>query len=244
MDYHKCLACRRGWVNERLAKERLEYAKIMLEKYPQKEDWWHIRFSDEVHFGWGPTGPARVIRKPGERYCNDCLQETNEPDDKAKKRFHCWAAVGHDFKSKLYFYDSGNSNGKMNQETYVHQILEPIVKPWINSKVDFVLEEDRDSAHGIGKRSRKGLVQQWKAQNGLKSYFNCPSSPDLAPIENCWQPPKQYLRKYPHWDDQTTRELIIEGWERVSQRFIDEKVDSMPKRLHAVIDGDGKMTGC
>ena len=29
----------------------------------------------------------------------------------------------------------------------------------------------------------------------------------------------------------------------VSQRYINEKVDEMPDRLRAVIDGDGKMTG-
>ena len=38
-------------------------------------------------------------------------------------------------------------------------------------------------------------------------------------------------------------ELVHEGWATVSQRFINEKVDEMPQRLQAVIDGDGAMTG-
>ncbi len=46
----------------------------MLERYPNPEDWDHVRFSDEVHFGWGPQGKLRVIRKPGQRYCFDCVQ--------------------------------------------------------------------------------------------------------------------------------------------------------------------------
>ena len=62
-----------------------------------------------------------------------------------------------------------------------------------------------------------------KENNGLESYFNCHNSPDLAPIENCWQPVKQALRKYPHWDNTTTKELIYEGWTHVNQRFINEK---------------------
>ncbi len=27
MDYHKCIACRKGWYNERIKKRRVEYAK-------------------------------------------------------------------------------------------------------------------------------------------------------------------------------------------------------------------------
>ncbi len=32
----------------------------------------------------------------------------------------------------------------MNQQVYIDQILEPIVKPWIKAHQDFVLEEDGD----------------------------------------------------------------------------------------------------
>ena len=96
----------------------------------------------------------------------------------------------------------------MSHEVYINQILEPVVKPWIQSGQDFVLEEDGDSDHGTGSNN---IVRDWKEKNGLKHYFNCASSPDLAPIENCWLMPKQKLRSVPHWDDETTEELIREG---------------------------------
>jgi hypothetical protein len=41
----------------------------------------------------------------------------------------------------------------------------------------------------------------------------------------------------------TTKELIDEGRGRVSQAFINEKVDEMPDRLRAVIADNGQMTG-
>ena len=50
----------------------------MLQKYPRAEDWHRIRFSDEVHFSLGPEGRVYVLRRPGERYCSDCIQEVNE----------------------------------------------------------------------------------------------------------------------------------------------------------------------
>lgn len=128
----------------------------------------------------------------------------------------------------------------MSQQIYRDVILEPVVKPWLEAGQSFILEEDGDSGHGLGK---KNIVRTWKEQHKLRYYFNCASSPDLAPIENCWQAPKETLKKYPHWDDTTTRELIREGWEGLSFKRINEWVDSMPQRLREVIETDGQLIG-
>lgn len=103
------------------------------------------------------------------------------------------------------------------------------------------MEENGDSGHGGG--STRNPVRNWKEKIGLKSYFNCPSSADLSPIEDCWQAPKKALRKIPHWDDETMRAIINDGWDDVSVRFINERVNTMPDRIQAVLDGDGAMTG-
>jgi hypothetical protein len=63
----------------------------------------------------------------------------------------------------------------------------------------------------------------------LKHYFNVAGSPDLNIIENCWQPPKQYVQKFPDWDDPTTIELI-KGGATVKQESINEKVKTYPRR--------------
>lgn len=134
----------------------MEYVRIMLEKYPEPEDWDRVRWSDEIHFGWGAQRQLRIIRKPGERYCVDCVQHREEPKAKDEKRFHCWAAVGYNFKSEIIFYDvPGNTNGKMSLQVYRDQILEPVVKPWLMEGHDFVLEEDGDSGHGLFAPGRK-----------------------------------------------------------------------------------------
>ena len=77
MDYHKCITCRKGWVNKKSAKNRVNWAEFMLHKYPEPEDWHRVRFSDEVHFGWGSQGKLRIICQPGTRYCQNCIQETD-----------------------------------------------------------------------------------------------------------------------------------------------------------------------
>jgi len=248
LDYHKCVACRRSWVSTGVRQRRVEYAKEMLSKYPRPEDWLHVRFSDEVHFGLGPQGKLMIIRRPGERYCHNCIQEENEPQEKERKKLHAWAAVGYDFKSPLVWYDiPTNTNGKMTKKVYEEEILEKHVKQWLVNGDDFVLEEDQDSGHGIGpnhRNSHKCPIQRWKQAHGLKAYFNASSSLDLAPIENAWQPVKQYIRKFSHWQVEETRELAAEGWyNNLSQEWINECILTMPARLQAVIDGEGRLTG-
>jgi len=110
----------------------------------------------------------------------------------------------------------------------------------ITSGADFVLEEDGDSSHGP--RNNGNIVRKWKEQQGLEFYFNCVQSPDLAPIENCWQPTKQHTRQHAHWDEETLKELVIEGWKQIEQRWINRRINSMVKRLKEVRDRNGELS--
>ena len=235
--YRQCIACRRGFVDPKLAKKRKKWAEMMLKKWPTKEHSRQVRFSDETHFGFGSQGRIYIIRKGNERACPDCVQEAPQPADKDMKRLHTWGAIGYDFKSNLMWYEvPTNKNGKMTLQVYRDEILEKEVKHW---KGDFILEEDGDLGHGTGKSN---IVRTWKEEHHLPYYFNCAHSPDFSPCENAWQAPKQWLRKYAHWDDETTYELAAEGWDRLTQKTINEWIDSMPERLQRCIDADGKLT--
>ena len=68
LDYEKCLACVKGWLKDVPMERRMEFARVKLKKYPKPEDWSRVRFSDEVHFGYGPEGQLRIIRQPDTRY--------------------------------------------------------------------------------------------------------------------------------------------------------------------------------
>ncbi len=140
---------------------------------------------------------------------------------------------------RLQFYEiESNPNGKMTLLDYRDQILKPIVKPWIQRGEDFVLEEDGDSGHGT---SKNNIVRKWKEENGLESCFNHPSSPDLAPIENCWQPTKDERRKYPHWDEPTTRSSYTKPGEiRLPNNSLIGALEACPGRLKDVRDSGGQ----
>jgi hypothetical protein len=214
----------------------------MLERYPDPEDWEGVRFSDEAHFGYSTCGKVYVTRRPWERHCPDCVIEKQEPAEKDLKRLHAWAAVGYNFKSDLHWYDvPGNKNGKMNKEVYRDVILEGIVRPWLDRGDSFVLEEDRDSGHGIGKG--KNIVKDWKQAHGLETYFNCSASPDFSPIEEAWQSAKQSVLKRPCNDDSVIKEYAEEGWAKLTQEKINSLVHRIPEILRDCLELQGGMTG-
>jgi hypothetical protein len=77
-----------------------------------------------MHSGFGSEHTLHIIRRPGERYCPDCVQHAPEPDEKDKKQQDLWAAAGYNFKSHITFYEVyTNSNGKMSQQVYRDVIL-------------------------------------------------------------------------------------------------------------------------
>ena len=244
LGYRKCIACEKGFVSPYNAQRRIKAAQTALFYRPRPEDWRDIRWSDEVHFGRTAKGKIKIIRKPGERYCPDCIYHVEEDDnDPIQERFHCWAAVGWNFKSELQFYQvPTNDNGKMSLQVYRDVILNGQVAQWLAKGDQFVLEEDGDSGHGGGNSAKSNIVKAWKEEHGLKHFFNTPGSPDLSPIENCWRAVKQYV-KANRYLGSDLRLLILEGWKRIDQTSINKLVDSMVVRMQDVLACEGQMTG-
>lgn len=234
LKYRHCVACPHSWVAPDIAANRVEFAKTMLKKYPQPSDWYNVRFSDEVHLGFGSAARVWVTQKPGEVQCPTCTHEKRPVKEKDKKKVHTWGVIGYNYKSKLYRYNTNNSNGKMTQAVYL-DLLKQETTDW---PAEWALEEDRDSGHGKGK---KNPVRAWKEAVGLKFYFNTTYSPDLAPIENAWMAPKAALAKVDAWDEETIWEVALEGWNGLSMKTINKWIDSMPTRLKAVIELEGQM---
>jgi hypothetical protein len=130
----------------------------------------------------------------------------------------------------------------MSLQIYHDEILEGVVRPWLDAGQHFVLEEDGDSGHGIGRYSTN-IVKEWKEAHGLKPFFNTSGSPDLSPIENCWRVVKQFVRANASITGPGLKELVLAGWVRISQESINKMADSMVERMQAVLASDGQMTG-
>jgi len=235
LDYGKYDAGIKEALSERTKHDRYVWADNALAIRPKIEHWKNVRFSDKMHAGFGPEGQLKFIRKRGTamRGRFDNIQHQHKPtNNQAIGKVHIWAAVGWNFRSPLIYYEVKDPQGSITHAAYIKQILEVEVIKWIERGDDFVLEQDGASGHGGGPKARKNNpVATWLRNHHVNTYFNCHDSPDFAPIETCWQPPKSFQRKRPHWDKQTLRELLEEGWTHVNQDYINYLVSTMPQRL-------------
>ena len=70
------------------------------------------------------------------------------------------------------------------------------------------------------------------------------NSPDLNPIENLWHILRDRIRK--RKVQPRTKEALIEAlqeeWVKLDMKIVNDLIDSMPRRLQAVIDAKGGAT--
>ena len=70
-EYHKCTTCTKNWLAGNIMLERRMFSRDKLSyKWP---DWKIVRWSNEIYFGLGPEKKLRIIRRPGERLCYNCI---------------------------------------------------------------------------------------------------------------------------------------------------------------------------
>ena len=81
----------------------------------------------------------------------------------------------------------------------------------------------------------------WRDEDDLDRWPS--NSPDLNPIENLWSIFQNAVAKHqPKTTDQFRRLLTNVWWYEISQDYIRDLFDSMPRRVHAVIQREGKMS--
>lgn len=251
LNYSKCISCLIGYVSRSTGARRVKFAQKMLERFPTKENWRRVRFSDTVRYGFDDRGEARILKKPGERYCSECFREEMDVDTRWKfrreRRLHAWGAVGYNFISKLVIYDT-EFEKNWTPEVYRSKILETEVASWLQRGDDFVLHEEGSIGTGIGiftpGSGETNEVREWKIERDVDCYFNAEMSPDLAPIRRAFRLPRRAadVLGMPEWDTGSMEEWCRRGWEGLEQSVVNEWCDSMPDRLREVIACEGRMT--
>ncbi|CAK9820118.1 Transposable element Tcb1 transposase [Anthophora quadrimaculata] len=133
-------------------------------------------------------------------------------------------------------------NGIMNQYLYKDILQDHLVDAVENmpfEEKNVIFMHDRDPKHTAKSvknwlSTKKFSVLDWPAQ-----------SPDLNPIENLWGLLKRRLRD--SYDSQPTSitdlyNRIQEQWEQISPDYCKKLVESMPKRISAVLQAKGLWT--
>lgn len=196
------------------------------------QHWRHCIFSDESRFAlFHSDGRVRVRRRQGERLIDACIHPTV---GNRGPSVMVWGAIHHGGKSDLVVLD-----GPMNRHRYI-QILRQQMLPWATATFgrNFVYVQDNAPPH-TARDTVRFLEQQdvevmdWPAR-----------SPDMNPIEHVWDQMGIWIRDmaFPPSTVAELQQAVRQAWDAVGPQRVRRLVESMPRRVRAVLAARGGNT--
>jgi DDE superfamily endonuclease len=189
-------------------------------------------------------GRIFVWRYPEEEFHKDCIRGTVISGFEKVK---VWGAMRYGRLSNLVVVPEGEKEGTMTAKKYLDVIMD-------GEMFDFWMEGMEDVGYLLmmedGAPYHKGVASQRRAQLEEDGWIGWgpgtwpANSPDLNPIENLWHVLRSKIRKRRH--QPRTKKALIEAltdeWGKLDMGIVNNLIDSMPRRLQAVIDGNGRPT--
>jgi DDE superfamily endonuclease/Transposase len=214
-------------------KQRLAFAQRHLNW--TVEDWKKVMWSDETKINRiGSDGKVYVWKKKGEAPTD----RTTIPTVKfgGGNNLMVWGCMGWNGVGKLT-----EVIGKMDRFQYVEILKDSLVESMEKLDLDpatSCFQQDNDPKH------TSDHAWEWFQEEEL-TVLEWPSqSPDLNPIEHLWEHLKRQLLKYPKppsgchelWD------RLVEEWNKIPPETCQGLIESMPRRVAAVLKANGGHT--
>lgn len=219
-------------LSQRHHKARLEFA--IRHKDWTVDDWRKVVWSDETKINrLGSDGREWCWKSRGEALSNRTCNPTVKHGGGSLMVWGCMTAKGIGHLTKI----EGNMDAELYCEILRDELMNSLEYRDLNV-ADVLFQQDNDPKH-TSKKAKECLkelgfnILQWPAQ-----------SPDLNPIEHLWGHLKRCLNAWP-----TQPTGILDLWERVEVEWegipldvIKKLIDSMPRRVAAVLKAKGGMT--
>jgi len=218
------------------------------------EDWKRVIWSDESSI-WIGVNPRRqwVIRPPGERLNRKYVKKAFKGE---RVKVMVWACFTGERLGPLVVCDEGG----IGAEEY-----EDIIYDGLFSLVDDLLElpEDPDTIqvadentflfmHDNAPCHKAAHILEFLKENHVPVMKWPAQSPDLNPIENLWTElkarfHKRFLELFSHPSKSLEArylygEVLQEVWYSQGMELVEALIESMPRRVQAVIDAKGGWT--
>lgn len=228
-NLHSRFAKKRPFISKRNKIKRLEFAKKYVEM--PIDFWKKVLWSDESKFElFNRKRRLRVWRKPGEEYQERHLQQTVKHGGGSIMIWDCfaWSGVGNLIKI----------NGILMADTYIDILCENLETSLLRVGLEdnFVFQQDNDPKHTAKK------TQTFFRSNRIKLLDWPPQSPDLNPIENLWSILDEKIDKTGVTNKENYFAALRKTWEELDKKYLQNLVESMPRRLQAVIKAKGSHT--
>jgi Transposase/DDE superfamily endonuclease len=223
---------KKPFLSKRHRKARMDFA--ITHQYWTVEDWKRVVWSDETKINrLGSDGKKWVWKQAEEGLTDKSIEGTLKFGGGSLMLWGCmlWDGVGY----------ACRIDGRMDGDLYVkilEEDLQASIRHYGKHTGDVIFQQDNDSKHTCKK------AQAWFQNNGFTVLQWPAQSPDLNPIEHLWDHLKRQLSRY-----ETAPRGMLELWERVEEEW--EKIDaevcqnlieSMPKRVEAVLKAKGGYT--
>lgn len=198
------------------------------------EDWKQVVWSDETKINrLGSDGRNWVWKKSGEGLNNRLVKGTLKFGGGSVMVWGCMLWEGTGFSCRI--------DGKMDGDLYVGILedeLQNSLEYYGKTADDIIFQQDNDPKHTCKK------AKAWFQDNGFRVMTWPAQSPDLNPIEHLWSHLKRRLADY----EQPPRgmlelwERIEVEWEKIDAGVCQNLIESMPRRIAAVIKAKGGHT--
>ena len=198
------------------------------------EDWKKVIWSDETKINrLGSDGRKWAWKKAGEGLSDRLVQGTVKFGGGSVMVWGCitWQGVGHAAKI------DGRMDGDLYLQILKDELLNTLQYHDLNPS-DIIFQQDNDPKHTCKK------VKEWLKEQDFETMVWPAQSPDLNPIEHLWGYLKRRLGEYENpangihqlWD------RIQEVWEGIPVEECQKLIESMPRRVQAVIKAKGGYT--
>ena len=194
--------------------------------------WRHVVFTDESRYILErQDGRQRVRRLRGENLRDDCVQESRQGGGGSVM---VWGGIHHGGKTELVVPEE-NVNAAMYRDILENHCLPHARQVYGNN---FRLQDDNARPH------RANAVRQFLEAEGVEQLEWPACSPDMNPIEHAWDVIGRAINERDNAPEtlQELAEALTEEWNALPLDVINNLVDSMPRRLHALIQARGGHT--
>ena len=198
------------------------------------DDWKRVVWTDETKINrLGSDGKRWVWKKAGEGLSDRLVQGTVKFGGGSLMFWGCMFWEGPGYGTKI--------DGRMDANLFVSILEDELLQSleYYNKRPeDVVFQQDNDPKH----KSKK--AQKWLQDSGLQLMVWPPQSADLNPIEHLWHHLKIKLGEY-----ERPAAGIAELWERTQKEWnnipvsvCQNLIESMPRRVQAVLQAKGGYT--
>jgi len=219
-------------LTKRHIQQRLDFAHKY--QYWTVDDWKRVIWSDETKINrLGSDGRKWGWKKPGTPLQQHHIQPTVKHGGGHLMVWGCMTAHG---VGNLVRIDS-----TLNAELYcgiLDEHLASSVEYYGDSLANFIFQQDNDPKH------TSKLAQQWFADHEIEVLYWPAQSPDLNPIEHLWVYLKRRLSNY-EFMPTSMHELWIrleQEWNAIPASVCIDLIESMPRRIAAVLKAKGRYT--